>query len=163
MVKLTCARCGEAFHRYPSQVRRGGVYCSRRCQNQKLGEHRNCIECGSEFYIQAARIARFDKNKGKFCSIPCKAKWQKGQCVGPDNPFWRGGRYTCPNTGYIYVRHDGKYVGEHRLVVAEHLGRDLVTSEQVHHRNGVKTDNRVENLELLTAREHHRRHWTFNP
>lgn len=72
-------------------------------------------------------------------SIP----WNKGASKG-----WINQR------GYIEFRKDGKCHKLHRKVVETHLGRPLLSTEDVHHINGDKTDNRIENLEVLPHGKH---------
>ena len=62
--------------------------------------------------------------------------------------------------GYIVIKYNGTWVREHRVVMERFLGRKLLSSESVHHINGVKTDNRVENLEIIDSRLHTQLHKT---
>ena len=64
---------------------------------------------------------------------------------------------------YKTIKIDGKTKLAHRHVMELHLGRALLPTEQVHHRNGDRYDNRIENLEVLSAKDHQKGHKQKHP
>jgi len=75
----------------------------------------------------------------------------------------RGGRKPFPigkckvyldMHGYLRTRINGKEVRLHRYVMEQHLRRKLLPTEIIHHKNGVRIDNRIENMEIVTRAQH---------
>lgn len=125
---------------------------------------KQCLECESEYTI-TTRYSYKDRERSKYCSKRCAArnsptkfkKEHKGLSQDK-NPAWRGGKRFKDN-GYIAISMGGKkYQYEHRLVMEKHLNRKLNREEHVHHINGDKTDNRIENLQLISVAEHSKVH-----
>jgi hypothetical protein len=69
-----------------------------------------------------------------------------------------GAPFRVSRGGYVMVMVGGKERYEHRVVMERLLGRKLQRHEHVHHKNGNRQDNRIDNLEVLAASAHHREH-----
>jgi acetyltransferase-like isoleucine patch superfamily enzyme len=96
-----------------------------------------------------------NKDDAKYCSYGCYKEVQK-KMVGEDAFNWKGGRRSDKD-GYIFIRHNGEYVREHRKIVADAIGRELTADEVVHHINGLKNDNRLDNLLLFPNESQHQK------
>lgn len=93
----------------------------------------------------------------------CQMHYRRNALYGDPNTIkghTRTDKKRVSRTGYVLVynpEHPNSTVNgfglEHRLVMAEHIGRPLLETEQVHHKNGVRYDNRLENLELWDVRQ----------
>jgi len=109
-----------------------------------------CSNCGKSSFVS------MNKAKNHVCSDKCRYILQSG----PLNVNWKGFTKVRKCSGHIlryapehpFAR--ANFVYEHRLVMEEKLGRFLRKDEVVHHINGVKTDNRIENLCLCSVKEH---------
>jgi DNA-binding CsgD family transcriptional regulator len=71
---------------------------------------------------------------------------------GPNHPNWNGG-ITIDNNGYRHININGKYIPEHRIVWEKKHG-DIPDGWIVHHLNGNKLDNRIENLSAMPRKQH---------
>lgn len=117
-----------------------------------------CIDCGLERWV----ALKHGKPRSARC-YSCSNRIGRTKYM-EENGNWRGGRRRQID-GYIMrtlpldhplreMTTNMGQVREHRIIMAEHLGRPLKTDELIHHLNGVRSDNRIENLMLVSNKNH---------
>lgn len=106
-------------------------------------------DCGGRIITRGSNLRGSDTQ-----SCGCLLVESRYKKHGPNNYNWKGGR-SYDKDGYVLINaaYNGKrkQVREHRFVFEGHLGRKLLDTEHVHHKNGIRDDNRIENLELKVS------------
>lgn len=135
-VKFECSWCGKRSELITSHFKlRKDKVCSRKCLSQKRKQINfseiKCYSCGKVFSRYTSKVNL--SKKRTFCSRDCR----------------RTGHLT--SKGYRVVFRRGKYQQEHRIIVDQALrkrGLRLTKKMTVHHRNGIRSDNRLRNLQI---------------
>lgn len=120
---------------------------------------KQCAYCKSIFYCRENQSPSHFKRQ-KYCSRSCSTKATKNGAFLPGGGHfnWAGGTHRSANDYKKVLIGSGLYINEHILIMEWYLARKLEEGEVVHHINGIRDDNRLENLELMTESSHGRLH-----
>jgi hypothetical protein len=133
-----CPGCKEVFERkYKTQI-----YCGKECSKRapRADLSKECEHCNKFF------VREHGKGFRRFCSRSCAQRArQRREGETTARPL---GSTGPAGSGYVRIKTETGWKPQHRLVMEQKLGRPLHPDERVHHINGVRDDNRAENLEL---------------
>lgn len=159
MIVSKCKSCGKSIFYYPSRKKQ---FCSIQCRN-------NGYKMSKENLVKA-RERRIIRNKlFPISSEQARINLSKVKRPAGINHYnWKGGK-KINSEGYRCIkceehpRAQNGYIPEHIIVMEAHLGRFFKKGETIHHKDGNKTNNSLNNLHLFdTTAEHTKFHWDNN-
>lgn len=142
---------------------------------------RVCVICSAEFVpplhsprVTCSNVCRYamvsenHKANGIRPLVMEPVEVIRARVKGPNAPWWKGGSMVNDNGYRVVIAPDdfpfrdmlgrNNRIREHRMIYALHIGRSLRRAEVVHHINGDRLDNRIENLGLFSSHAEHMRH-----
>lgn len=153
-----CKKCGKVFSVFVSEDRgrakenkHARSFCSVKCADE-FKRKRNIVKCDFCGSDTEKMICRIENSKVHFCNSKCFRSYYAINPSHKANGTWLENGYE--------ITYIGNNVGikTHRKVMEEHIGRKLLPKELIHHIDGNKLNNKIENLKIVTPSEHSKLH-----